>query len=169
VLEAITPKITEISSMKGISALLALPMLCVAYFLQTGATIEWDGTVWFGLGENLPPETELRRLIIIFVLKSVWVSLFGAVGYGLLSYLQINVDFPVVQLASVVIIALALFGLFCSNLFTQLKLIDPFWFYGLVVWGVFLSTMKEQFDAERQRIEAAIEARRKSKHQGNVA
>lgn len=149
--------------------MLALPVLCVAYFLQTGATIAWDGSIWFGLGENLPPETELRRLILIFVLKSVWVSFFGVFGYGLLSYVQINFDFPVVQLASVVILALALFGIFCSNLFVQLKLIDPFWFYGLIVWGVFLSTMKEQLDAERKKIEADIENRRKPKQQSDAA
>ena len=60
-------------------------------------------------------------------------------------------------------IAVALFGILCSAQFTQLKLIDPFWFYSLIVWGVFLQTMKEQLDAERRKIEEAIEERKKSK------
>ncbi|HLA35333.1 MAG TPA: hypothetical protein VJ001_10770 [Rhodocyclaceae bacterium] len=161
-LDAVTPKITDISNIKGISTLLALPTLCIAYFLQTDATISWDGTVWFGLGENLLPETELRRLILIFLLKSIWISFFGLVAYGLLTYLYINITFPFVELASVLMIAFALFGIFCSAQFVQLKLIDPFWFYGLIVWGVFLQTMKEQLDAERRRIEEAIKERRRS-------
>ncbi|WP_143219484.1 hypothetical protein [Achromobacter xylosoxidans] len=151
--EVVAPKIADISSIKGVSALLALPMLCVAYFLQTGAAISWDDSIWFGLGEGLPPEVELRRLIVIFVLKSVWASFFGVVGYAVLTMVHIQVDFPVIQLTSVVLIAFALFGIFCSELFDQLKLIAPFWFYGLVVWGVFLSSMKEQLNAERRKIE----------------
>lgn len=162
-LDVITPKITDISSIKGISTLLALPMLCIAYFLQTGATISWDGTVWFGLGENLPPQTELNRLVLLFILKSVWISFFGLIAYGLLTQLYINVEFPFIELTSVLMIAFALFGIFCTSQFTQLKLIDSFWFYGLIVWGVFLQTMKEQLDAERRKIEAAIEERRKAK------
>jgi hypothetical protein len=162
-LDAITPKITDISSIKGISALLALPMLCIAYFLQTGAMVSWDDSVWFGLGENLPPETELHRLILLFLLKSVWISFLGLIAYGLLTQLYINVAFPLIELSSVLMIAVALFGIFCSARFTQLKLIDPFWFYSLIVWGVFLQTMKEQLDAERRKIEEAIEERKKSK------
>jgi hypothetical protein len=162
-LDAVAPKIADISSIKGISTLLALPMLCIAYFLQTGATIGWDGTVWFGLGENLPVEAELRRLIAIFILKSIWISAFGLFAYGTVSHIYINVDFPVIQLASMLMIAFSLFGIFCSDKFGQLKLIDPFWFYGLIVWGVFLQTMKEQLDAQRRRIEEAIDEHRKSK------
>lgn len=167
-LDAVTPKITDISSIKGISTLLALPMLCIAYFLQTGATISWDDTVWLGLGENLPVQTELNRLILLFLLKSIWISFFGLITYGLLTQLYINVEFPFIELASVLMIAIALFGIFCSAKFTQLKLIDSFWFYGFIVWGVFLQTMKEQLDAERRKIEAAIEERRRSKQHGRL-
>lgn len=164
-LEAVVPKITDVSSIKGISALLALPMLCVAYFLQAGSAIEWNGSIWFDLGENLPANAELRRLILIFVLKSIWISFFGAIGYGLLTHLQINVNFPVLPLVSTVMIGLALFGIFCSDQFIQLKLIQPFWFYALIVWGVFLSSMKEQIDAEHRKVEELLAIRRQSKRE----
>lgn len=160
-LEAVLPKITHASSIKGISTLLALPMLCVAYFLQSGPAIGWNNEIWFGLGQNLSIDVELRRLITIFLLKSIWISFFGMIGYGLLSYIHINVEFPAIQLASVLLIAFSIFGIFCSNRFIQLKLIDPFWFYGLLTWGLFLSSMKEQLDTERRKIEARIEKQRK--------
>ncbi|WP_448135704.1 hypothetical protein [Stenotrophomonas rhizophila] len=167
-LEAVTPKITDAASIKGISTLLALPMLCVAYFLQSGPTIEWDGLVLFGLGDNPLSEIQLRRLIAIFVLKSIWIVFFGMVVYGVLSYIHIHVNFPVIQLASVLLVAVAIFGIFCSEKFPQLKLVDPFWFYGLMVWGLFLSSMKEQFDGERRKIDIRYEERKKSK-QNNSA
>lgn len=164
-LEAVVPKITDVSSIKGISALLALPMLCVAYFLQTGVTISWDNSVWFGLGNGLSPEQELRRLITIFVLKSIWVSFFGMIGYALLAQLQVHVDFPVLQLTSVLLIAFALLGIFFSELFIQLKLISAFWFYALIVWGIFLSSMKEQLDEERRRFNEELKSLRKAKQE----
>ncbi len=162
-LETVVPKITDVSSIKGISALLALPMLCVAYFIQTGVTIAWDDSVWFDLGNGLPPEQELRRLITIFVLKSIWVSFFGVIGYAVLAHVQVRVNFSVLQLTSVLFIAFALLGIFCSEVFTQLKLITAFWFYALIIWGVFLSSMKEQLDEERRRNEEAVRSRRQSK------
>ena len=162
-LESISPKITDISSIKGVSALLALPMLCVAYFLQTDPSISWDGVVWLGLDSELAPKDQLVRLIIIFVLKSIWVSFFGVVVYGVLTVIHVNINFPVIQLFSVIIIAFSLFGIFCSEQFVQLKLIAPFWFYSLVVWGVFLSSMKEQLDEERKAIDAKIENARKQR------
>lgn len=155
-LDAVTPKITDISNIKGISTLLALPMLCIAYFLQTGATISWDNSIWFGLGENLSPQTELNRLILIFIFKSTWISLWGLLAYGLLTQLYLHIKLPFIELTAVLMIAIALFGLFCSAKFTQLQLIDPFWFYGLIVWGIFLQAMKEQLDVERRRLESEI-------------
>ena len=167
-LEDIIPKITDISSIKGISTLLALPMLCIAYFLQTGATISWDGSVWFGLGDNLSLSTELYRLILIFLIKSIWVSFWGTVIYGALTYIDVYVDFPLIELTSVLMISFSLLGIFCSAKFEQLKLIDSFWFYGFVVWGVFLQTMKEQLEAERQKFRSAFAERRRSTGNGNA-
>ncbi len=168
-LEVVAPKITDISNIKGISTLLALPMLCVAYFLQSGPSIEWDQTILVGLGDSLPPEIVLRRLITIFVLKSLWISCFGMLAYGLISYVYVYSKFPVVQTISVLMVAVALFGLFCSAKFPELKLIDTFWFYSLVVWGVFLQTMKEQLDAERERIDELIREKAKERQRANAA
>lgn len=168
-LEVIAPKITDISNIKGISTLLALPMLCVAYFLQSGPSIEWDQTILFGLGDQLPPEVVLQRLITIFVLKSLWISFFGMLAYGLISYIYVNSNYPVVQMISVLMVAVALFGLFCATKFPELQLIDTFWFYSLIVWGVFLQTMKEQLDAERKRIDEMIREKSKERQRAKAA
>lgn len=143
------PKITDISSIKGISTLLTLPLICVAYILQTEASIGWSGSVWFDICPNeCSDSVQLNRLILIFVLKSLWIS-FWAVGlYYLLAQLQSEWDYPFLQIASVILIAFALFGIFGADKFPQLKLINEFWFYSLIVWGVFLQTMVEQLDSQ---------------------
>lgn len=143
------PKITDISSIKGISSLLALPLLCVAYILQTGANISWDGDVWFEVGSGLPADVQLNRLILIFVLKSLWISFIASMAYGLVAYAYLSVDFPFLQVISIVLIGLALFGLFAAEAFPPIKIVNAFWFYAFVVWGVFLQTMREQLDRHR--------------------
>ena len=143
----IIPKITDVSSLKAISAILALPLLCVAYIFQTGAEIGWDGSIWFGVNEDLTQQAQLNRLLLIFVFKSVWVSLFAVIGYGFLAYGQASINFPLLQLISIVLLAFGLLGVFGAEQFPQLKLISPFWFYSCFVWGMFLHAMREQIDS----------------------
>lgn len=140
------PKITDISSIKGISTLLALPLICVAYILQTGANIGWDGNIWFGVPADLPDTTQLNRLILIFVLKSLWASFFAVTAYGLIAYAHHMVNFPFLHVTSVILIGFALFGIYAGETFPQIKQINPFWFYSFIVWGIFLQTMREQLD-----------------------
>jgi len=144
----VIPKITDISSMKGISTMLALPLLCVAYTLQTGASIGWDGNIWMGVGADVAENIQLNRLILIFVLKSLWISSIAAMMYGLISYAHYSIDFPFLQVSSVVLIGFAFFGIFAAAEYPQIKAINPFWFYSFIVWGVFLQTMREQLDGK---------------------
>lgn len=144
----VIPKITDISSIKGISSLLALPLLCVAYILQTGANISWDGNIWFGVAADLPEDIQLNRLILIFVLKSLWVSFFAALVYSIVAFAHSEIDFPFLQVTSVVLIGFALFGLFAAETFLQIKAVNSFWFYSFIVWGLFLQTMREQLDGK---------------------
>jgi hypothetical protein len=161
-LEAVMPKIIDIQTLKGVSALLALPMLCVAYFLQTGPQICLGESHCFGLNANLTVVQELGRLILIFVLKSIAASFVGFVAYVLVAAAHLHIRFPLVQLTSIVMIAFSILGIFSSGKFPQLKLIDPFWFYGLLVWGLFLQSMKDQLDR-------AQEANRPSKNDAQAA
>lgn len=141
----VVPKITDISNIKGISTLLALPLICVAYILQTDASIGWDGSVWFGVGSETYTDTiQLNRLIIIFVLKSLWIAFWSMGLYSLAAHFHYELDYPFLQIISVVLIAFALFGMFAIEKYPQLKDINQFWFYSFIVWGVFLQTMVEQ-------------------------
>ena len=140
------PKVADISNIKGISGLLALPLLCVAYILQTNASIGWDGNIWFTINTDLPADIQLRRLILIFVLKSLWVSGIAAFLLKLISVLHLNIDFPFLLIISIILLAIALFGIFGSEMFPQLKQINHFWFYCFIAWGVFLQSFQEKLD-----------------------
>ncbi len=142
------PKITDISSIKGISTILALPLLCVAYILQTGPNIGFDGEIWLGVSANNAGDITLGYLIFIFILKSLWVSFFAALAYGIVTAAHSGIDFPFLQIASIILIGLALFGIFAAETFPQIKALNSFWFYSFIVWGVFLQTMREQLDGK---------------------
>ena len=142
------PKITDISSVKGISTLLALPLICVAYILQTGASIGWEGSAWLDVSTSDSEQIQLNRLILIFILKSLWISFFALIAYSIITYVHISTDFPFLQITAIILIAFALFGMFAGEEFIQLKTVNNFWFYSFIVWGVFLQTIKEQLDTD---------------------
>ncbi len=140
----ITPKITDAKSLQDLAKIFALPMVAVAYIFQTGATISWDGNVWFGMNPELPEEIQFNRLIFIFVLKAIWSGAIAAFAYALLGFIHIATDDRLLPVIAAILFALALFGLFGVSRFPQLKPIDSFWFYASMVWGFFLLAMTEQ-------------------------
>jgi magnesium-transporting ATPase (P-type) len=142
----LVPKIADIATLKGISMLLALPMLCVAYTFQTGLEISLDGSVWLAIEPDDNENLQNFKLFFIFVCKSLWISFFAAMAYGLVSYFHYGWKFPFLYVASVVLIAIALLGIFGQEKIDQLKEIEKFWFYSFIVWGVFLQTMREELD-----------------------
>lgn len=142
----LVPKIADIATLKGISMLLALPMLCVAYTFQTGLEIGWDGSVWLALNPDDGQALQTFKLFFIFVCKSLWVSFFAALAYGAVSFLHYVWSFPFLYVTSVVLIAVALFGIFGAQKFEPLQEVEKFWFYSFIVWGVFLQAMREQLD-----------------------
>ena len=125
---------------------LALPMLCVAYVMQDGAQIGWDGNIWLKIPVDKPPNIQLNWLLLIFLLKSLWAAGIGVLLYALLALIHHGVDFAVLQTISVLLLALGIFGIFGKSQFPQLQLMSPYWFYCSLVWALFLSAMAEQFD-----------------------
>lgn len=142
----LVPKISDIATLKGISMLLALPMLCVAYTLQTGLEIAWGSTELLALKSDDGQTLQTFKLFFIFICKSLWVSFFAALAYGLVSWLHYEWSFPFLYVTSVVLIAVALFGIFGVQQFEPLQEVEKFWFYSFIVWGVFLQSMREQLD-----------------------
>lgn len=132
------------------------------YALLIGGNIGWDGNIWWSIPADSAESTQLIMLISIFIVKSLWVSFFAVAGYSVVSYAHTQIKFPFLQIVSVVLIALALFGLYATEKFPQIKAINSFWFYSFIVWGVFLQTMIEQLD--RPIIKTSIETtQRKAK------
>lgn len=142
----LVPKIADIATLKGLSMLLALPMLCVAYTFQTGLEISWDSSIWLSIDADDNQRLKIFKLFFIFVCKSIWISFFAGLLYGLISQLHLEVKFPFLYITSVVLIAIALFGMFGAEEIVVLKSIDRFWFYSCIVWGVFLETRREELD-----------------------
>lgn len=142
----IVPKVTDVNSLKSVSAILALPMLCVAYFLQSGPQISWDSSIWFNIPTDIPESSQLTRLLLIFFLKSLWASFFGAMAYGAFGLLHVGVKFPVLPVISVLLLAFGILGVFGKSEFSVLALVAPFWYYACIVWALFLHSMCDQLD-----------------------
>jgi len=142
----IVPKLTDISGLKAASTLLALPMLCVAYIIQDGATIGWDGKVWLEIPLDRPEEIQLNWLIAIFLIKSLWAAFWGVLGYVVLACAHHFSEFPILHIAMVLLLALGIFGVFGHEYFPQLRLVNTYWFYCAFVWALFFGAMAEQLD-----------------------
>jgi hypothetical protein len=150
---SIVPKITDVNSLKTVSTLLTLPMLCVAYFLQSGAQIGWDGNTWFNIPVDLPSSIQVHRLLLIFFLKSVWISFLGMFAYGALGAIHIYVKQPILPMLAVVMLAFGILGIFARDAFPLLNLIGPFWFYASIVWALFLNSMTAQMDESAKSLQ----------------
>lgn len=86
----ITPKISDTQSLKDLSKILALPMVAVAYVFQTGAVISWNSHIWLGIPPELAPEIQLRRLILVFVLKALWSGGIASCAYSVLAIIHLR-------------------------------------------------------------------------------
>lgn len=151
----IIPKLTDVSGLKAASTLLALPMLCVAYVLQDGAQVGFDGHVWLSIPSDLDQTFQLRRLLFIFVLKALWVAFWGMIGYGVLAWAHFTSNFPLLQTASVVLLSVGIFGIFGQKTYPQLDAMSNYWFYCSIVWALFLGSMAEQIDKATEHLDGA--------------
>lgn len=148
----IIPKITDMKNLQDLSKVLAIPMLMVAYILQDGPQIAWEGSVWFDLGRDLPEATQLARLVLIFIVKGVWVSFLAFLGYSIVAVLHIEIDFlrgiGFLGIVANLLFGFAILGLFGVSAIPQLGAINPFWWYASIVWGFFLLSMNAQFNGD---------------------
>jgi len=149
----IIPKITDMKNLQDLSKVLAIPMLMVAYILQDGAQIGWEGKVWFDLGYDLPEKVQFARLILIFIVKGVWVSLFAFFGYAMIALMHAESDFlqgiGLLAIIANLLFGFAILGLFGVSRIPPLSAIDPFWWYALIVWGFFFLSMNAQFNGDK--------------------
>ncbi|GAA3720421.1 hypothetical protein GCM10022421_30890 [Oceanisphaera sediminis] len=143
----IVPKITDIKNLQDLGKVFSLPMLAVAYILQTGVNISWDGSVWFGIPSELEEYAKFNRFVLIVILKTIWISGIGATFYAMLAGLHIYSRELLLPIAAIIMFVFGLLGLFSFEEAEQMKSVNNFWFYACFVWGFFLLSMKEQIDS----------------------
>jgi hypothetical protein len=138
----IIPKIADIATLKGLSMLLALPMICVAYTFQTGLVIGFEESIFMSFQSG----DTVAKILFIFICKSTWISFYAIFIYGVARYLQIGTSFQFLYIISVILISIAMMGIFGKTKIPELQNIDNFWFYGCIVWGVFLQTTVDEIN-----------------------
>ncbi len=142
----IIPKFSDVKHLSDLAKVFALPMLAVAYMIQTGFTIGWEGSFSFEIHDELTDEQALARLGLIVVGKSLWIAFWGACLYALIAFVHIFINNVCVPLFATIFFVFALLGLFGVELPSIVPDINKFWSYCFLVWGFFLLNIKDQLD-----------------------
>jgi hypothetical protein len=142
----IVPKIADVKHLSDLAKVFALPMLAVAYILQTGFILEFDGYFSFGINNELTETQAFARFVLIIICKSIWISFFGLLIYSAIALVHIMGNEIVVPLCASIFFVFALIGLFDIQLPKEIPTISKFWSYCFFVWGFFLLNVKEQLD-----------------------
>ena len=142
----IVPKFSDVKHLSDLAKIFALPMLAVAYMIQTGFTIGWDGYFSFEIHGELTGSQALARLGLIVVGKSLWIAFWGACLYALIAMVHIFIGGGIVPLCATIFFVFALLGLFEVELPNIVPDISKFWSYCFLVWGFFLLNIKDQLD-----------------------
>ena len=142
----IIPKFSDVKHLSDLAKVFALPMLAVAYILQTGVVLDFDGYFSFGIHNELSENQALARFILIIILKAIWVSCFGSLAYALIAFVHIMGSEIVVPLCASIFFVFALIGFFDIPIPQEAPKIEKFWSYCFLVWGFFLLNVKDQLD-----------------------
>ncbi len=140
----IIPKISDIKSLQDLSKVFALPMLSVAYILQTGLAWSWDGKVFFEISNDMPANVQLVRYVVIVIIKSTWISFWGALFYGFIAIVDTYLQDLFLPATAIVLFTFGLLGLFDLNGLSCFKQTNHFWFYACFVWGFFFLDMSDK-------------------------
>ncbi|MFT6655962.1 MAG: hypothetical protein ACJAWI_002737 [Marinomonas primoryensis] len=133
----IIPKFSDVKHLSDLAKVFALPMLAVAYILQTGVVLDFDGYFSFGIHNELSENQALARFILIIILKAIWVSCFGSLAYALIAFVHIMGSEIVVPLCASIFFVFALIGFFDIPIPQEAPKIEKFWSYCFLVWGFF--------------------------------
>lgn len=123
-------------------------MVIVAYILQDDSTLSIFGFTFLSLNDNLPPQINFNRLIIIFIGKGLWCAAISYAAIFILkivsSWALIEKGFPVLRILSHLLFAFGILGIFGGGRFEELKSLNSFWYYASIVWGFFCITLSRE-------------------------
>ena len=128
-------KVTDVKSLKELAQVLTYPVIAVAYFLQSGPGIGWDGSWHWGIPDHANAVGQVFFFFLYFVLKAIWVCSFVDVVDILIMQSGWEYTELVLMILSVALIGMGVMGLFAHNAFPQLALLNKFWYFAFLVWG----------------------------------
>lgn len=141
----LAPKLTDLKNLQDLAKIFALPMLAVAYILQTGLVVSVED--WFRLGVNWDHNAVLVWSVVLFivVLKTLWMALCGMVAHGIIWALHTEFSEQVYPLSAMCLFTLGLLGLFPpEEIAGRVSSVSNFWFYACFVWGFYFIAMDRQ-------------------------
>jgi hypothetical protein len=155
--ENLTPKISDVKNLKDLAQVFAIPMAVLAYFFQTGPQVVIHDHVFLQLNSG-QTENQLFLLLIIFLVKAAFSGALAVCIYATLGLIHIFLGKTLLYVLAPICFSFALFGLFGLEKYPQLKSIDVFWFYALIVWGFTFLGMGNQFEDSPNKLSPADRA-----------
>lgn len=141
----LAPKITDLKNLQDLSKIFALPMLAVAYIMQTGLVVSFDEFEFIRVNWEGSLGIAWFQTFWVVVLKTLWMALWGAIFNGVIGLLHTNWNELVYPLSGMCFFTLGLLGLFPpKEVLMNFSSVNNFWFYACFVWGFFCIAMDNQ-------------------------
>jgi hypothetical protein len=145
----LAPKLTDLKNLQDLAKIFALPMLAVAYILQTGLVVSVDDSVWFSVNWERNAVFVWTMVLFIVVLKTLWMAFCGMIAHGVIGLLHTEFSQLVYPLSAMCLFTLGLLGLFPPReIVERVSSVSNFWFYACFVWGFFFIAMDRQLRGE---------------------
>lgn len=143
------PKLTDLKNLQDLAKIFALPMLAVAYILQTGLVVSVEGTVLLSVNWEGNLASAWLMALFIVVLKALWSAFCGTLVNGFIWIMQTQFSELVYPLSAMCLFTLGLLGLFPpQELSARVMSVSTFWFYACFVWGFYFIAMQKQSSGE---------------------
>lgn len=153
------PKLTDLKNLQDLAKIFSLPMLAVAYILQTGLVIGWEGNVWLSVNTQSAEMYLWISMGIIVLIKTIWASFFGLLINAAAMILHTQWNDMVYPVTAIVLFTFGLLGLFPpSDQALEIGAVNSFWFYACFVWGFFCISMQSQLAEDDRKINERIAA-----------
>ncbi|MGA8134472.1 MAG: hypothetical protein WCA48_10025 [Pseudomonas gingeri] len=141
----LVPKLTDLKNLQDLAKIFALPMLAVAYILQTGLVVSVEDTVWLSVNWEGNLAAAWLMTLFIVVLKTLWMAFCGTLVNGLIWVLQTEFNALFYPISAMCLFTLGLLGLFPpQELAVRVTSVSTFWFYACFVWGFYFIAMQKQ-------------------------
>lgn len=141
----LAPKLTDLKNLQDLAKIFALPMLAVAYILQTGLVVSFEESIWFSVNWERNTVYIWCMVLWIVVLKTLWMAFWGALAHGVIGLLHTEFNPLIYPLSAMCLFTLGLLGLFPpEEVASKVSSISSFWFYACFVWGFFFIAMDRQ-------------------------